>query len=71
MRVMQRKEDNDVKLQEFFATKGQKRILRDLEEHQLKKRQKHKAKIECELEGYLNMLISIKEFTQQELIPVT
>lgn len=70
MREMQRKRDNDVKLQEFFATKGQKRFMKDLEDIYLKKRQKNKALIEVNLEHYLNMLIAIREFANIEHIPV-
>ncbi|ENN82169.1 hypothetical protein YQE_01454, partial [Dendroctonus ponderosae] len=69
MREMQRKRDNDVKLQEFFATKGQKRFLKDLEDIYLKKRQKNKALIEVNLENYLNLLIAIREFAHIEHIP--
>ncbi|KAH1020898.1 hypothetical protein HUJ04_010488, partial [Dendroctonus ponderosae] len=69
MREMQRKRDNDVKLQEFFATKGQKRFLKDLEDIYLKKRQKNKALIEVNLENYLNLLIAIREFAHIDHIP--
>lgn len=59
MRGLQRKRDSDIKLQEFFVVKGQKRIMRDLEEAEKKKRQIVKENIEKKLERYLNMLVTI------------
>lgn len=70
MRVMQRKRDNEVKLQEFFATKGQKRYMKNLEEDYLRKRQKNKELIQANLEKYSQMLTVIKEFTERDDIPV-
>lgn len=71
MREMQRKRDNEVKLQEFFATKGQKRYMKNLEEDYLKKRQKNKELIQANLEKYSQMLTAIKEFTERDDIPVS
>ncbi|CAG9820690.1 unnamed protein product [Phaedon cochleariae] len=68
MRVLQRKRDNDEKLQDFFATKGQKRIMRDLEAKEMKKRELNKDNMEKRLERYLQILISIKEFTGEERV---
>lgn len=59
MRILQRKRDNDGKLQEFFAVKGQKRIMKDLEEAEKRKRQQAKDNMEKKLDRYLNMLITI------------
>lgn len=59
MRILQRKRDNDAKLQEFFAVKGQKRIMRDLEEAEQLKRQIVRENVEKKLERYLNMLVTI------------
>lgn len=59
MRVLQRRRDNDAKLHEFFAVKGQKRIMKDLEELEIKKREIAKANIEKKLERYLKMLVTI------------
>ncbi|CAG9763017.1 unnamed protein product [Ceutorhynchus assimilis] len=69
MRELQRKGDNDVKLQEFFAIKGQKRIMRDLAELQLQKRLENKLHINRNLENYLKLLIEIKEFAELDNIP--
>ncbi|XP_076254367.1 coiled-coil domain-containing protein 63-like [Rhynchophorus ferrugineus] len=68
-RELQRKQDNDLKLQEFFAVKGQKRFMKDLESIQIKKREENKAIIEKKLEQYLEMLVMIKEFTNESNIP--
>ncbi|XP_030746620.1 coiled-coil domain-containing protein 63-like isoform X2 [Sitophilus oryzae] len=69
MRNFQRKRDNDLKLQEFFATKGQRRFMKDLEAMNLKKREKNKMLIQNKLESYLEMLMKIKEFANQSKIP--
>ncbi|KAL1489851.1 hypothetical protein ABEB36_013783 [Hypothenemus hampei] len=69
MHEMQRKRDNDMKMQEFFAVKGQKRFMKDLEDIQLKKRQKNKALIEANLENYTDLLNNIKEFMQEDHVP--
>ncbi|KAJ8911280.1 hypothetical protein NQ315_015283 [Exocentrus adspersus] len=68
MRELQRRRDHCVKLQEFLAVRGQKRIMKDLEEKQLKKRLENKQKMEAKLEKYLQIMIAIKEFTGQDLI---
>lgn len=59
MRVLQRRRDNDAKLQEFFTVKGQKRIMKYLEESEKKKREVIRANIQKKLERYLNMLVTI------------
>lgn len=57
---MQRKKDNYVKLQEFFSVRGQKRVMKDLEEKELKKRMQNKQNMEIKLEKYLQIMIAIK-----------
>ncbi|XP_060531066.1 GRIP1-associated protein 1-like [Cylas formicarius] len=68
MRVLQRKRDNDVKLQDFFATKGQKRLMVDLEAAYLKKRERQKRDVQNQLAEYLNSMNKIKEFTELEKV---
>ncbi|XP_057654076.1 coiled-coil domain-containing protein 63-like [Diorhabda carinulata] len=68
MRVMQRKMDDDAKLQEFFSIKCQKRIMKDLEEKERQKRLQNKENMEKKLERYLQILITIKEFTGEERV---
>ncbi|VEN59202.1 unnamed protein product [Callosobruchus maculatus] len=68
MRVMQRKRDNDEKLQEFFAIKGQKRVMRDLEEKKLKRRQQNRENLDLQLERYISIMEEIKEFTGTQTI---
>nr|XP_023013515.1 coiled-coil domain-containing protein 63-like [Leptinotarsa decemlineata] len=68
MRVLHRKKDNYAKLQEFFAVKGQKRVMKDLEKKQMMKRQMFKGQMEKRLERYLQIMLSIKEFTGEERV---
>ncbi|CAG9832483.1 unnamed protein product [Diabrotica balteata] len=68
MRVLQRKMDDDQKLQEFFSVKCQKRIMRQLEEKEKNKRMLNKENMEKKLERYLQILITIKEFTGEEKV---
>nr|CAI5847658.1 unnamed protein product [Callosobruchus analis] len=68
MRVMQRKRDNDEKLQEFFAIKGQKRVMRDLEEKKLKRRQQNREHLDLQLERYITIMEEIKAFTGTETV---
>ncbi|CAH1982704.1 unnamed protein product [Acanthoscelides obtectus] len=68
MRVMQRKRDNDEKLQQFFAIKGQKRVMRDLEEKKIERRQQNREQLDEQLERYFSIMEEIKTFTGTETI---
>ncbi|KAG5876655.1 hypothetical protein JTB14_029387 [Gonioctena quinquepunctata] len=58
MRDIQRKLDHDLTLREFLSVKGQKRILRDLEEKEKKKR-------ECEIQSLENQLMVYEKTMEQ------
>lgn len=70
IRTMQRKIDDDIKLQEFFSIKNQKRKMSDLEEKEKRKRKLNKDNMEKKLERYLQILITIKEFTGEGRVNV-
>lgn len=59
MREIQRKLDNDLTLREFLIVKGQKRILKDLEE-------KEKQKRELEVQNLENQLL-VYETTMKKI----
>lgn len=52
MREIQRKLDHDLTLREFLSVKGQKRILKDLEEKERKKRESDEQNLENQLQMY-------------------
>lgn len=60
MRELQRQIDHDNKLQGFLGTKGQKRVMKDLEEKELKKREVEQENLEKEVEKQQRMLKEIQ-----------
>lgn len=60
MRELQRQIDHDNKLQVFLGTKGQKRVMKDLEEMELKKRELEQDNIEKEVAKQQRMLREIQ-----------
>lgn len=63
MQSLQRHLDHESKVQDFIGTKGQKRLMIDLEAKELKKRQMSKEKMQNLLDKYQEMLAQIMEFT--------
>jgi hypothetical protein len=59
MRRYNQRVDNAIKLQEFFNTKGQKRVMRDLELKEKLKRAELKKKLEEKLKHYETMMDDI------------
>lgn len=59
MQELQRKLDHDGKLEQFLAVKGQKRVMRDLEEKERRKREQKRENMQKQLEGYKEMLAQI------------
>ncbi|XP_044749263.1 coiled-coil domain-containing protein 63-like [Coccinella septempunctata] len=68
MRELQRKEDNDKKLAEFFSTKGQKRVMAAMEEKERAKRKDKRKRMEEKLRHYTNILADVYDFTNQNEI---
>lgn len=52
MREIQRRLDNDLTLREFLIVKGQKRILKDLQEKEKQKRELEAQSLENQLAVY-------------------
>jgi hypothetical protein len=65
MREMQRQLDHDGKLREFLTIKGQRRVMRDLEEKEMKKKQQEKEDLERQVKMYQETLDKIKEFCEE------
>ncbi|RZC40821.1 hypothetical protein BDFB_010269 [Asbolus verrucosus] len=65
MREMQRQLDHDGKLREFLTIKGQKRVMRDLEEKEMRKKEQEKADVEKQVKLYQTTLDQIKEFCEE------
>ncbi|CAG9861367.1 unnamed protein product [Phyllotreta striolata] len=70
IKTMQKKIDDDVKLQEFFSVKNQKRLMRDLEEKEKKKRRINRENMEKRLERYLQILLAVKEFANEDRVQI-
>ncbi|XP_018573312.1 coiled-coil domain-containing protein 63-like [Anoplophora glabripennis] len=66
MREVQRQLDHDLTLREFLIVKGQRRILRDLEEKERKKKEFEAQNLENQLRLYEDTLTQIKRFCQEE-----
>lgn len=66
MRELQRRLDYDTNLHEFLQVKGQKRVMRDLEIKERKRREFERAKHERELKTYEETLEQIKTLTGEE-----
>lgn len=60
MREIQRKLDNDLTLREFLIVKGQKRILKDLEEKEKQKRELEVQSLEDQLSAYKKTMEKIQ-----------
>lgn len=60
MREIQRKLDNDLILREFLIVKGQKRILKDLEQKEKQKRELEVQSLEDQLSVYQKTLEKIQ-----------
>lgn len=60
MRQLQRKLDHDSKLQQFLGTKGQKRIMNDLELRNAKRKQRAEERMREQLNLYKNTLEQIQ-----------
>lgn len=66
MREVQRSLQHYLELREFLCVKGQKRVLKDLEEKEKLKRELQKLELETQLEVYENTLKKIQEFCKEE-----
>ncbi|XP_031330511.1 coiled-coil domain-containing protein 63 [Photinus pyralis] len=66
MKELQRQLDHDSKLYEFLGIKGQKRIMRDLEEKEMKKVELQKEEVIKQQERYQKMLVEIRELVGEE-----
>ncbi|KAF2904861.1 hypothetical protein ILUMI_01332 [Ignelater luminosus] len=66
MQELQRKLDHDGKLEEFLAVKGQKRLMKDLEEKEQRKREQRRENMQKQLNEYKEMLAHIMEATGVE-----
>lgn len=60
MREIQRKLDHDLTLREFLIVKGQKRILKDLEEKERQKRELQGQSLEDQLNVYKKTMEKIQ-----------
>lgn len=60
MRDVQRSLQHYLELREFLCVKGQKRVLKDLEEKEKMKRELQKLELETQLEVYENTLKKIQ-----------
>lgn len=60
MREIQRRLDHYIALREFLCVKGQKRILKDLEEKERLKKEMQEKELEDQLEMYENTLKQIQ-----------
>ncbi|XP_068902445.1 coiled-coil domain-containing protein 63-like isoform X1 [Tenebrio molitor] len=70
MRRYNQRVDNAIKLQEFFNTKGQKRVMRDLELKEKLKRAELKKKLEEKLKHYETMMEDIMMFCSESEVEV-
>ncbi|KAK4878234.1 hypothetical protein RN001_010740 [Aquatica leii] len=66
MKELQRQLDHDSKLYEFLGVKGQKRIMKDLEEKELKKVDDNKEEFLRQQDKYEAMLREIKDLVNEE-----
>jgi hypothetical protein len=60
MREHKRKLDGNRKLGEFFLTKGQKRIMMELEEKEEEKRKELELELREKLDTYQHMMLDIE-----------
>ncbi|KAJ3651791.1 hypothetical protein Zmor_017804 [Zophobas morio] len=65
MREMQRQLDHDGKLREFLTIKGQKRVMRDLEEKEMRKKEQEKEELEKQIKIFQETLDKIKSFCEE------
>ncbi|KAJ8957910.1 hypothetical protein NQ318_001907 [Aromia moschata] len=68
MRRLQRRHDDNMKLKDFFTVKGQKRIMKDLEEKEIRRRQIARANMQEQLTKYVNLIADIKEFCHEPVL---
>ncbi|KAJ8911287.1 hypothetical protein NQ315_015290 [Exocentrus adspersus] len=66
MREVQRQLDHDLTLREFLVVKGQRRILRDLEEKERMRKELEVQNLENQLQVYQDTLKQIQQFCQEE-----
>ncbi|EFA04939.1 Coiled-coil domain-containing protein 63-like Protein [Tribolium castaneum] len=64
MRSLKQKVDNAKKLEEFFTTKGQKRVMKDLMKKEREKREERKKKLGTKLQHYESLMNEILDFSQ-------
>ncbi|KAK9870890.1 hypothetical protein WA026_009846 [Henosepilachna vigintioctopunctata] len=65
MRELERKQDNDKKLADFFSTKGQKRVMAAMEDKERTIRTEKRKQMEEKLLLYTNILADIHDFTNR------
>ncbi|RZC41095.1 hypothetical protein BDFB_002579 [Asbolus verrucosus] len=70
MRELKRKHHHLKKLEDFFNTKGQKRLMKDLDSKQKLKRLELKQKLREKLDYYRSMLNDILAFTKESELKV-
>nr|XP_023013517.1 coiled-coil domain-containing protein 63-like [Leptinotarsa decemlineata] len=66
MREIQRKLDHDLTLKEFLNVKGQRRILKDLEEKERKKKESEIQSLENQLDVYEKTMEKIQRFCEED-----
>ncbi|KAF2887967.1 hypothetical protein ILUMI_18206, partial [Ignelater luminosus] len=66
MKELQRQLDHDHMLYDFLGVKGQKRILRDLEEKEMRKREMQKEELDRQMMRYQEMLKEIQDLVNEE-----
>ncbi|XP_015836480.1 outer dynein arm-docking complex subunit 1 [Tribolium castaneum] len=66
MREMQRQLDHDGNLREFLTIKGQKRVMKDLEEKEMKKKEQERENLQKQIKIYQETLDKIKTFCEEE-----
>lgn len=66
MREMQRQLDHDGNLREFLTIKGQRRVMKDLEEKEMKKKEQEKENLEKQIKMYQETLEKIKAFCEED-----
>ncbi|XP_060533839.1 outer dynein arm-docking complex subunit 1 [Cylas formicarius] len=66
MREIQRRLDHYLTLREFLCVKGQKRVMKDLEEKERKKKESEIQTLEDQLEMYETTLKEIQQFCNEE-----
>lgn len=66
MREMHRELDHGGKLKEFLIIKSQKRVMKDLEQKEIKKKEGEKENMEQQIQVYEEILLKIRQFCENQ-----